>query len=151
MKKNTGFTLIELMIVVAIVGVLAAISLPVYQNYIARSQIAEAMSTAGAMKASISDYLAAQGVFPPAGHFTSMGGRYTQDGGHDANGVIEITMRTTDPVNQSARGVAITLTPECRADRSIANWRCDVVNAADIGLLPSGCQNSPVGVDASNC
>lgn len=53
MTTQKGFTLIELMIVVAIIGILAAIAIPAYQNYIARSQVSEAMTLAGGLKTSI--------------------------------------------------------------------------------------------------
>ncbi|OYT82624.1 MAG: prepilin-type cleavage/methylation domain-containing protein [Pseudomonas sp. PGPPP4] len=55
MKAQKGFTLIELMIVVAIIGILAAIAIPQYQNYVARSQVARVMSEAGSMKTLVED------------------------------------------------------------------------------------------------
>src|SRR3954454_10923123 len=59
-----GFTLIELMIVVAIIGILAAIAIPAYQNYVIRSQITESLSMADGFKTAIGDYFAQYGVFP---------------------------------------------------------------------------------------
>lgn len=55
MKKQQGFTLIELMIVVAIIAILAAIAIPQYQNYVARSQITRAMGEAGQLKTAVED------------------------------------------------------------------------------------------------
>ena len=59
-----GFTLIELMIVIAIIGILAAVAVPQYQNYTARAQIAEALSLAGSLKTSLSEFYASKGVWP---------------------------------------------------------------------------------------
>ena len=56
-RLQQGFTLIELMIVVAIVGILAAIAIPAYQDYIARSKVSEAMAALGACKTSVSEYI----------------------------------------------------------------------------------------------
>jgi type IV pilus assembly protein PilA len=59
-----GFTLIELMIVVAIVGILAAIAIPAYQNYLIRSQVTEGLSLADSWKTAIAEYFANSGTFP---------------------------------------------------------------------------------------
>src|SRR5699024_4184541 len=56
MNRQQGFTLIELMIVVAIIGILAAIAIPAYQNYIARSQMSEALTLAGGLKTDVAEY-----------------------------------------------------------------------------------------------
>jgi prepilin-type N-terminal cleavage/methylation domain-containing protein len=65
MKKiQKGFTLIELMIVVAIIGILAAIAIPAYSDYTERAKVSELVTLASSCKASVSEYYQAQGVFP---------------------------------------------------------------------------------------
>ena len=61
-----GFTLIELMIVVAIIGILAAIAIPAYQDYTIRAQVTEGLNLAGAAKVSIAEYYAQKGAWPTA-------------------------------------------------------------------------------------
>jgi type IV pilus assembly protein PilA len=63
-KVQQGFTLIELMIVVAIIGILAAIAIPAYQDYTIRAQVSEGLSLAGAAKAAVTEYYQDQGTFP---------------------------------------------------------------------------------------
>src|SRR5439155_4835001 len=66
MKRiQQGFTLIELMIVVAIVGILAAIALPAYQDYVVRSKMSEAEAAIAACKTSVSEYLSSHSTVPP--------------------------------------------------------------------------------------
>ena len=64
MKKQQGFTLIELMIVVAIIGILAAIAIPAYQDYTIRAQVSEGLNLAGGAKAAVSEFTMDRGRFP---------------------------------------------------------------------------------------
>ncbi len=137
-KQQKGFTLIELMIVVAIIGILAAVAIPAYQDYVARSQVAEGMATAGAVKTSISEFYASQGAFPAASQYAdNQGGRYTASADHDASGVITVTLRGAAPVNNAVRGFSFTLSPTVTGN-AIVNWTC--ATGGDIKYLPSGCQ-----------
>lgn len=137
-RTSRGFTLIELMIVVAIVGILATVAIPAYQDYIRRSQVAEAMANAGALKTSVAEFYASQGLFPAAGVYNdNVGGRYTASAEHDAAGVITVTLRNLSPVNPAIRGFQLRLTPTVSAD-AIVGWVC--TTGGDLKYLPTGCQ-----------
>jgi len=67
MNEDSGFTLIELMIVVAIIGILVAVGMPQYQNYVARSQVSEGFSLASGLKTALAEYYSTNGTFPNNG------------------------------------------------------------------------------------
>lgn len=123
-KTQQGFTLIELMIVVAIIGILAAIAIPAYQDYMTRTQVTEGMNLAAEAKTAISEFHAARGRFPDtagsAGFTdtsTSVTGNYvtsveiTNSGGIDvtygnrANNAITGNILTIRPGRNQANGV----------------------------------------------
>ena len=80
MHRNKGFTLIELMIVVAIIGILAAIAIPAYQDYIARSQASEAVQLLGGAKAPFAEFWGDQGRWPsePRSVMATLAGKYVE-------------------------------------------------------------------------
>jgi type IV pilus assembly protein PilA len=122
-----GFTLIELMIVVAIIGILAAIAIPAYQDYTIRSQISEGLSLAASGKAAVAEFYMNEGDAPAARTNAGMSlnaadtqGKYVTSVGV-ANGTITITYG--NEVNQLVAGATISLTPYESIDGSVV-WRC---------------------------
>ena len=81
-RLYSGFTLLELMIVVAIIGILAAVAIPQYQNYVARAQVAEGLALASGVKTALTLYYQETGGFPDAGS-----GKY--DEAHKLLGIAE--------------------------------------------------------------
>jgi type IV pilus assembly protein PilA len=151
MSRKRGFTLIELMIVVAIIGILASIAIPAYQNYILRAQTTEAMSLASFAKPKIVDYYRHFGHFPAdndAAGLPSAGsiiGHYVASVGVD-HGAINVTFRSED-ITLPLQGKVLTLRPlvvEGSPESPIA-WSCGSA-APPSGMAPIGEDHTTVAV-----
>ncbi len=131
-KVQQGFTLIELMIVVAIIGILAAIAIPAYQDYTIRSQVSEGLNLAAAAKAAVAESFLNSGEAPgnrdEAGMTvdeTDTSGKYVTQV-EIINGRIEVTYG--NDANQQIAGNILTLTPYETPDLSVV-WRCALADA----------------------
>ncbi|CWO87357.1 fimbrial protein (pilin) [Neisseria meningitidis] len=121
-----GFTLIELMIVIAIVGILAAVALPAYQDYTARAQVSEAILLAEGQKSAVTEYYLNHGIWPAnnssagVASASDIKGKYVQSV-EVKNGVITATMLSSG-VNNEIKGKKLSLWAK-RQDGSV-KWFC---------------------------
>lgn len=149
-----GFTLIELMIVVAIIGILAAIAIPQYQDYIARSQAAEAVNLLGGAKTPIEEYILVNGAFPDgstSGQTLSDLG--VRDSGTYVSGLaiaspsaeegdIVATFASSD-VASALAGNTIRLKRTVDSTTGESKWECITTDSdMEQKYLPSGCKKS---------
>ncbi len=122
-KLQQGFTLIELMIVVAIIGILAAVAIPAYQDYTIRARVTEGIGMAAAAKTSVSEYRLSKTGFPAdnptAGISSTIKSQYVA-GLTITNGAITITYSTLG--NANADGKTIIFNPTFT--NSTVQWSC---------------------------
>jgi len=136
-----GFTLIELMIVVAIIGILAAVAIPAYQDYIARSQVSEAVSLNAGGKTPLAEYFNDKGNWPIAASdvMGNRSGKYvsiiTLGGATNATGTISIESRMRNTgINSAITGGTLILT-----SNDAKQWSC---TSGDLGpkYRPASCR-----------
>jgi type IV pilus assembly protein PilA len=133
-----GFTLIELMIVVAIIGILAAIAIPAYQDYTVRSQVTEGMNLASPVETGIAEYFANTGSFPTAlssvGISNSPTGKYVSAVAITA-GAIQVTYGLQ--ANSNVLAKSLYLTPYTDANNDVI-WVCGAHTVPTGASLPTG-------------
>ena len=144
-KMQQGFTLIELMIVVAIIGILAAIAIPAYQDYTARAQMSEAMSLSSGVRTSVAETYQNTGTWPAtnvaagvaaAGQIT---GKYVLQV-DVVNGQITATMNGAAPVVEGIRSKTLLLSPLTHGGS--VDWVCKpgAANGVDTKYVPASCR-----------
>jgi len=141
-KTQQGFTLIELMIVVAIIGILASIAIPAYQDYIARTQMTEAVNLSSGQKANVAEIYADEGAFTGANSgsngiptATDISGKYVLQVAV-ADGVITATIVTT---GASAGILSKTLSLSPVTNAGSVEWVCS--STAEDKYVPKACRS----------
>ena len=140
MNAQKGFTLIELMIVIAIIGILAAIAIPAYQDYTIRARVSEAITALSAAKATVSENIANNGGVIASGacngytNLASATANLTSTTCTDATGVVVAS------TTAKAGGLQIKMTPTVNADKSVV-WSCGTL-ASSYKYVPAECRNT---------
>ena len=145
MKKQQGFTLIELMIVVAIIGILAAIAIPAYQDYTIRAQVSEGLNLSGGAKAAVTEYYQDKGALPADNTTAGLADGTTIVGKY----VSEVTFDGTQlnvSYGQAAAHTALasgtlTLTPTTAGGAGSVQWTC-AGDGIENKHLPAACRTA---------
>lgn len=137
-QAQKGFTLIELMIVVAIIGILAAIALPAYQDYTKRSHVSEGLSLAGGAKASVTEFYSSNNRMPASNTSAGLATNTAIKG----NAVTSVTVGTGGVITIAYNskvddGKTLILSPTTGA--GAVNWKCKL-GTVDAKFVPSNCR-----------
>lgn len=149
--KKSGFSLIELMIVVAIIGVLAAIAVPQYQNYVARTQIVEAINLVAPAKAKLEETMSNFGSLNPLSHSTASSilgevtsGKYVKNitfllNEKETAGVFTILFKSSSQSQLRNKTMLITITPTQGDNPNLLVCSSGGKDPIDSSLFPSSC------------
>jgi len=151
-KRNQGFTLIELMIVVAIIGILASLAVSTYQTYTVRAQIAEGLNMAAGAKSPIIEAYTNDGIAPANRTAAGMTPLATDTAGNFVSAIDvvdgQIVIIMGGPrAHQAIMGLQFSLTPYETAGATVS-WRCGFAAAPTGTLLPPGTPHVPPTIES---
>ena len=150
-KLQKGFTLIELMIVVAIIGILAAIAIPAYQDYTIRAQVSEGMNLAAAAKAAVAETYLNKGTAPVDRTAAGMTPAITDTSGKYVSSVAvgqgAITIQYGNEAHLNIAGKTLSITPYVTPDQSVA-WQCGLAKVPNGTILMPGGAAGATNVDS---